>query len=273
MRKEIEIIANAPVRFGAKFQELVEYHSLITELSKRDLKARYTQTVLGLAWAFINPLVSVLLLYFVFTVVAKTNTAGVPPLLFVMSGLCIWNFFSRVVGDSGQSLLGAQAIVKKIYFPRLIIPLSKMLVGLVDLAIVLLFLLILLLVYQFPVSWNFLLIIPILLLAMLTSLAFGVWVSALNIRFRDFGQIVPILLRIGIFIGPIGYSLAEVPERFHWWYKLNPMTGLIEGFRSAVLGLPMDVGSLLYTLIITIVVLITGVYYFIRMDKYIGDIL
>ena len=166
MRKEIEIIANAPVRFGAKFQELVEYHSLITELSKRDLKARYTQTVLGLAWAFINPLVSVLLLYFVFTVVAKTNTAGVPPLLFVMSGLCIWNFFSRVVGDSGQSLLGAQAIVKKIYFPRLIIPLSKMLVGLVDLAIVLLFLLILLLVYQFPVSWNFLLIIPILLLAM-----------------------------------------------------------------------------------------------------------
>ena len=116
-------------------------------------------------------------------------------------------------------------------------------------------------------------IIPILLLAMLTSLAFGVWVSALNIRFRDFGQIVPILLRIGIFISPIGYSLAEVPERFHWWYKLNPMTGLIEGFRSAVLGLPMDVGSLLYTLIITIVVLITGVYYFIRMDKYIGDIL
>jgi len=273
MRKEIIIIANAGTPIRSKFRELVEYRSLLFELSKRDLKSRYAQTIFGLAWVLINPLVSVLLLYFVFGVVVKANTEGVPPILFVMSGLCIWNFFSRVVGDSGQSLLGAQAIIKKIYFPRLIIPLSKVIVGLVDLLIVMVLLAILILIYQYPVSWKIAGLVPLLAVSILTSLAFGIWVSALTIRFRDFSQVIPIALRIGMFISPIGYSVSAVPAKYYWWYKLNPLTGLIDGFRSIVLGIPLETGNLWYTIIVTIVVMISGLYYFIRMEKYIGDII
>jgi len=254
MRKEIIIIANAGTPIRSKFRELVEYRSLLFELSKRDLKSRYAQTIFGLAWVLINPLVSVLLLYFVFGVVVKANTEGVPPILFVMSGLCIWNFFSRVVGDSGQSLLGAQAIIKKIYFPRLIIPLSKVIVGLVDLLIVMVLLAILILIYQYPVSWKIAGLVPLLAVSILTSLAFGIWV-------------------IGMFISPIGYSVSAVPAKYYWWYKLNPLTGLIDGFRSIVLGIPLETGNLWYTIIVTIVVMISGLYYFIRMEKYIGDII
>jgi lipopolysaccharide transport system permease protein len=272
MRKEIEIIANSGFHLRSKFNELIEYRSLLFELSKRDLKSRYAQTIFGLAWTLINPLISVLLLYFVFGVVVKANTEGIPPILFVMSGLCIWNFFARVVGDSGQSLLGAQAIIKKIYFPRLIIPFSKVLVSLVDLLVVILLLAILLLFYQYPMSWRMLGLIPLLVLAVLTSLAFGIWSSALTIRFRDFSQVIPIALRIGMFISPIGYSISAVPAKYYWWYKLNPLTGLIDGFRSLALGLPFEMGNLWYTLVVSLIVMISGIGYFIRIEKYIGDI-
>lgn len=273
MQKQIEIIANSPIRVGAHFKEVLEYKSLILELCKRDLKARYAQTFLGLAWTLINPLISVLLLFFVFGVVIKTNTQGVPPLLFVLAGLCVWNFFSRVVSDSSQSLFGAQTIVKKIYFPRIIIPISKAIIGIVDLFIVLILLGLILWYYQYPVSWRILWILPLMIGIILSSLAVGIWVSALSIRFRDFNQIVPIVLRIGMFISPIGYSLSTVPAHYHWWYQLNPLTGWIESFRRAVLGTDGSPESLWYAVMVSVLLLISGTYYFIRMDKYIGDIL
>ncbi len=273
MQKQIEIIANAPIRVGEHFKEVLEYKSLILELCKRDLKARYAQTFLGFTWTLINPLISVFLLFFVFGVVVKTDTHGIPPLLFVMTGLCVWNFFARVVGDSSQSLLGAQTLVKKIYFPRVIIPLSKAIVAMVDLFIVLILLAILLIYFHYPVSWNILWIIPLFVGIIISSLGVGIWVSALSIRFRDFNQIVPIVLRIGMFISPIGYGLASVPERYHWWYQLNPITGWIETFRFVVLGTPNSIESLWYAIILSVLLLVGGTYYFFRMDKYIGDIL
>jgi lipopolysaccharide transport system permease protein len=273
MKEQIEIIANARIRFFRKCAELWHYRSLLFELSKRDFKTRYAQTFLGLAWAVINPVLSVLLLYFVFGIVVKADTQGVPPLLFVMCGICAWNFFSRLIGDAGHSIISASAIVKKIYFPRLIIPVSKSIVGLVDLGIVLILLGALLIYFQHPVSWRLLWLIPITLITALSGLAFGIWVSALSIRYRDFTQIVPVLLRIGMFLSPIGYGLSSVPEQYHWWYKLNPASGLIEGFRSCILNTPLDWDGLFYSVSISLVVLISGMYYFFRLDKYIGDIL
>jgi lipopolysaccharide transport system permease protein len=273
MQKEIEIIANSPISFRKNFMELLEYRGLVVELCKRDLKSRYAQTFLGFAWSLLNPLISVLLLFFVFGVIVKTDTHGIPALLFVMCGLCVWNFFSRVVGDSSQSLLGAQTVVKRIYFPRIIIPISKAIIGLVDLMIVLVLLFILLLYYRYPISWSILWVIPLCAGIVASSLAFGIWVSALSIRFRDFNQIVPIALRIGMFISPIGYGLAAVPAQYHWWYQINPLTGFIEGFRSAVLGTPYTPEVLWYAILVSLVLLVTGIHYFFRMDKYIGDIL
>lgn len=273
MKEQIEIIANSRIRFLQKCLELWQYRSLLFELSKRDLKSRYAQTFLGPLWAVINPILSVLLLYFVFGVVVKADTQGIPPLLFVMCGICAWNFFSRLIGDAGQSIISAQAIVKKIYFPRLIIPLSKGIVGLADLVIVLLLLGILMAYYAYPVTWRLALLFPLTLITAISGLAFGIWVSALSIRFRDFMQVIPLLLRLGMFISPIGYSLASVPAQYHWWYKLNPVSGLIEGFRSCILNTAFDWNGLLYATIVSLIVLLSGMYYFFRLDRYIGDIL
>jgi lipopolysaccharide transport system permease protein len=242
-------------------------------LSYRDIKVRYVQTYLGMAWAVINPLISVLLLYFVFGVVVKVDTQGIPPLLYMMAGLCSWNYFSRVVGEAGSSIIGSQSLVKKVYFPRLIIPLSKAISALVDLLIVLLILGAMMLVYQIPVRWQLIMIIPFSLLAVLAGIAFGIWVSALTIRFRDFTHILPLVLRIGMFLSPIAYGASLVPQPYRWAFNLNPLTGIIEGFRWALFDTPLDIGSIWISISVILITLIGGIWHFLRMEQFIADII
>ena len=267
------IEAGSPVQYFRKIIECWRYRDLLRMLSYRDVKVRYAQTILGFAWAVINPVVSMLLLYFVFGVVAKVNTQGVPPLLFVMSGLIAWTYFARVVGESGSSVIGAQSLVKKVYFPRLIIPLSKGMSGLVDLAVVLVLLLIMMLIYQIPFSLKMLMLFPFIGMTVLAGIAFGVWISALTIRFRDFTHIVPLLLRIGMFISPIAYGASLVPDRYRWAFNLNPLTGIIEGVRWCLFNTPIDISSIWSSLAIILMIFLTGTWYFLRMDKYIADII
>ncbi|MEO5906753.1 MAG: ABC transporter permease [Saprospiraceae bacterium] len=258
------------------FQHLLacfQYRDLLRMLSYRDLRVRYAQTFLGITWALINPVIAVLLLYFVFSIVAKVDTNGVPPLLFTMAGLCSWTYFTRVINDAGHSIVGAQILVKKVYFPRLIIPLSKVLSGLVDFVIVLILLFILILVYRIPFHTQMLMIFPFILLTILAGTGFGVWVAALSIRYRDFGQIVPVILRIGMFISPIAYGASLVPEKYRWIYNLNPLTGIIEGFRWSLFNTPLDPVSVWVSLIMVIVVLLSGFWYFFRLDQFIADII
>lgn len=242
-------------------------------LSYRDIRVRYAQTILGITWAVINPVISVLLLYFVFGVVIKVDTGGIPPLLFSMAGICSWNYFSRVVGEAGVSVIGAQSLVKKVYFPRLIIPLSKAMSALVDLVIVFLILALMMLVYRIPFTWQALLILPFTILTILAGIAFGVWVSALTIRFRDFTHILPLILRIGMFLSPIAYGASLVPQPYKWAFNLNPLTGIIEGFRWALFNTPLDINALWISIITIVVILISGVWYFLRMDQYIADVI
>lgn len=242
-------------------------------LSYRDIRVRYAQTLLGMSWAIINPLVSVLLLYFVFGVVVKVDTQGVPPLLFTMAGLCSWNYFSRVVGEAGGSVIGAQSLVKKVYFPRLIIPLSKAISALMDLVIVMVILAGMMMVYQVPVGWKVWMIIPFSLLTVLAGIAFGIWVAALTIRFRDFTHIIPLILRIGMFLSPIAYSASIVPSSYRWVFNLNPLTGIIEGFRWSLFNIPLDTGSVWISVFVILITLISGIWYFLRMDQYIADII
>jgi lipopolysaccharide transport system permease protein len=267
------IEAGSPIQYWRKIKESWQYRNLLRMLSYRDIRVRYAQTFLGMAWAIINPVISVLLLYFVFGVVVKVDTQGVPPLLFTMAGICSWNYFSRVVGEAGGSIIGAQSLVKKIYFPRLIIPLSKSIAAFIDLCIVLLILAAMMIVYQIPVHWQALMIIPFTLLTVLAGIAFGVWVAALSIRYRDFTHILPLVLRIGMFLSPIAYGATLVPQPYKWAFNLNPLTGIIEGFRWALFNTPLDLNAVWMSVGTTLVVLIGGVWYFLRMDQYIADII
>lgn len=267
------IEAGSPVQYWRKILECWHYRDLLRMLSYRDIRVRYAQTVLGMAWAVINPVISVLLLYFVFGVVVKVDTQGVPPLLFSMAGLCSWNYFSRVVGEAGSSVLGSQSLVKKVYFPRLIIPLSKAVSACIDLLIVLLIVAIMMIIYQVPVSWQALMIIPFTALTILAGIAFGVWVAALTIRFRDFTHILPLVLRIGMFLSPIAFGASLVPEPYRWAFNLNPLTGIIEGYRWALFHTPLDITSVWMSVVLIVIILIGGIWYFLRMDQYIADII
>ena len=267
------IEAGSPIQYWRKIKECWQYRDLLRMLSYRDVRVRYAQTFLGMAWAIINPLISVLLLYFVFGVVIKVDTQGVPPLLFSMAGLCSWNYFSRVVGEAGSSVIGAQSLVKKIYFPRLIIPLSKSFSALIDLVIVLMILAGMMLIYHIPVTWNALMIIPFTALTILAGIAFGVWVAALTIRFRDFTHILPLVLRIGMFLSPIAYGATLVPQPYKWAFNLNPLTGIIEGFRWALFNTPMDINAVWTSIAVIMLILVGGIWYFLRMDQYIADII
>lgn len=265
--------AGVTPQYWQRIRECFQYADLLRMLCYRDLRVRYAQTFLGVAWALMNPLIAVILLYFVFTIIARVNTYHVPPLLFTMAGLYVWNYFSRVVSDAGGSIIGAQSLVKKIYFPRLIIPLSKALSATVDLAIVLVILLLMILFYRIPVTWNILYLIPFTVMILLAAMAFGIWVSALTIRYRDFNHILPLVLRIGIFLSPIAYSASDVPAQYKTLYHLNPLASIIEGVRWAAFNTPFDSQYLWMSSAIILVALLSGIWYFIHMEQYIADII
>ena len=267
------IEAGSPVQYWRKIRECWQYRDMLRMLSYRDVRVRYAQTFLGMAWAIINPIISVLLLYFVFGVVVKVDTQGVPPLLFSMAGLCSWNYFSRVVGEAGRTVIGAQSLVKKVYFPRLIIPLSKSISALIDLVIVIVMLAVMMIAYGIPFSWQAIMIIPFTLMAIMAGIAFGVWIAALTIRFRDFTHILPLILRIGMFLSPIAYGASLVPQPYKWAFNLNPLTGIIEGFRWALFNTPLDISSVWISLVVILTILFGGIWYFLRMDQYIADII
>ncbi len=273
MKQEIVIRADSKLNYVSHLRECWQRRDLIKVLFWRDLKVRYAQTSLGFIWAVLNPVISILLLMFVFNVVARVNTFGIAPLLFVTSGLCAWNYFSRVVAEAGDSIVGAQSLVKKIYFPRLVIPMSKGLAGMVDFVVVFVVLLFLALVHGYPVTLKYLLFLPAIFLLMLISLGGGIWISALSIRFRDFHYIVPILLRIGMFVSPVAYASQQVPEKYTWMVGLNPITGIIDSFRWILFGLPVNLSLVVTSLITGLIIFISGLLYFIHMEKYIADII
>lgn len=264
-----------PHRFplGHKLQELWQYRELLWMLAYRDFRVKYAQAFLGFAWALINPIVNLILLSFVFHRVAQVSTGDIPPFLFTLVGLAGWAYFAEVFSTAGDSIIGAQQMVKKVYFPRLIIPLSKAVTALIDLGIVLLLLLLLFLYYDISLNTNLLFFPLFLLLAMLAGLTGGLWLSALTIRFRDFKYISPVFLRIGLFITPIAYPASAVPEAYRFWYFLNPLAGVIEGFRwSLTGGAPLPVSAFI-GFVLMAVLFLGSLLYFSRVEEVIADVL
>jgi lipopolysaccharide transport system permease protein len=272
MSKYTIIEAGSPIQYFRRLAECWKYRYLLGMLGYRDIRVRYAQTFLGLSWAVINPVISVLLLYFVFGVVIKVDTLGIPPLLYILAGICSWNYFARVVGEAGNSIIGAQSLVK-IYFPRIVIPLSKSIAALADLIIVLVILGLMMIIYGIYPGIRGLMVIPFTMLTILGGISFGVWVSALTIRFRDFSHIIPLVLRIGMFLSPIAFSASIVPPSYRWAFNLNPLTGIIEGYRWALFNTPLDLTAVWMSITVILIILVSGVWYFLRMDQYIADVI
>lgn len=255
------------------WRELWAYRELFWVLTMRDIKVRYKQTVLGAAWAIVRPVLTMVIFSAVFGTFAKMPSDGYPYPVFVYAGLLPWTFFAAAIGTSGQSLIGSSHLVSKVYFPRLIIPLSSVGAGLIDLLISTGILLLLMLWYG--VGWSpSLLVAPVLLVGVVfTSLGVGTLLSALTVAYRDFNHLTPFLVQIWMYITPVIFPVGLVPERWQWALYLNPMTGIVEGFRSAFLGKPFDLYGLGISGLTTLVLFVAAVAYFEKVERRFADII
>lgn len=255
------------------FNELWAYRELLTVLAVRDLKVRYKQTVLGFLWAIIQPVMLMIVFSIFFGRLAQMPSDGIPYPIFVYAGLLPWTFFANVISASGNSLVGSAHLVSKVYFPRLIIPLSSVIVSLVDFAIASGVLLILMIVYGIGWSLN-LLAAPLLVLGVaFAALGVGTFLSALTVSYRDFRYVVPFMTQIWLFVTPVVYPASLVPEPWRWLLFLNPMAGLVEGFRSVFLGRPFDLVPLALSFIIALAFFCAGVAYFKRAERRFADVI
>ena len=255
------------------WRELWAYRELLWVLTARDVKVRYKQTVLGAAWAIMRPLLTMLIFSVVFGRFAKMPSDGYPYPIFVYAALLPWTFFASAITVSGQSLVGSAPLVSKVYFPRLIIPLSSVGAGLIDLLISTGILLMLMLWYGVGWSVN-LLAAPLLLVGVVfIALGVGTLLSALTVAYRDFSHLSPFLVQIWMYVTPVIFPVSLVPERWRWLLYLNPMTGLIEGFRSAFLGKPFDLPGLGLSSLLALAIFIAGVAYFEKVERRFADII
>jgi lipopolysaccharide transport system permease protein len=277
MSKSRLVIDSSKQNMLPNFGELVRYKDLFFTLAWRDFKIRYAQTAIGLMWAFIQPVATITILYVVFGRFAKVDTGDTPHIIFTVCGTSVWAYFSYVMTNSGNSIISAQDMVKKIYFPRLIIPLSKAVVGLIDLAVNLIILLLLLLCYGILPSSNIIYFPLFIFMGVLAALGVGIWLSALTIRFRDFQQIVPFMVQLGLYITPVAYpakfALQNLPTSVASIYFLNPMAGIVQGVRWSLLGgeAPGSLAAISFTMVVLLFV--SSLFYFSSVEKKMADIL
>jgi lipopolysaccharide transport system permease protein len=253
-------------------KELAAYKNLLFTLALRDIKVRYAQTFLGLVWAAIQPLSTLLIFTLVFSKVARVDTGSIPYPVFAIVGMSAWTYFSFVMSQAGTSIIGAQNMISKIYFPRLIIPFSKALVGLIDFGISFSFIIILMVMYQVPPSPNVVWLPVFILFALIAGLTIGIWLSALTVRYRDFQHIVPFLVQIGLYATPVAYPASLVPEQYRVVYFLNPMAGVVEGFRWSLVGGEIPGTMTLASLLLLLVLFVAGLFYFRKVERVMADI-
>jgi lipopolysaccharide transport system permease protein len=255
------------------WRELWAYRELLWVLTERDIKVRYKQTVLGVAWALIQPLATMLLFSVVFGRLARIPSDGLPYPIFVYAGLLPWTFFANAISSSSNSLVGQQHLISKVYFPRLIIPLSSIGTGLIDFAISSTILMVLMAWYG--IGWSFnLLAVPLLVMAVIfIALGVGTLLSALTVSYRDFRYVIPFMVQFWMYATPVVYPASLFPEQWQWVLYLNPMAGLIEGFRSAFLDRPFDLSGIAISMSVALALFLLGVFYFEKMERRFADII
>jgi lipopolysaccharide transport system permease protein len=249
------------------------YRELLYFLIWRDVKVRYKQTALGVAWAIIQPLFTMVIFTLFFGRLAGVPSDNIPYPVFAYAGLLPWTFFSNAISNSSNSLVGSANLITKVYFPRMIIPAAAVGAGLVDLAISFLILIPLMIYYKIGITWNVLMFPVVVVLTALLALAVGMWLSALNVKYRDVRFALPFIVQLWMFVSPVIYPTSFLPPRFRWILSLNPLTGVIEGYRSALLGRFFNWSALAISVVITLAVLVYSSYAFRRMEKEFADII
>jgi len=259
-------------------RDLWEYRELIYFLTWRDIKVRYKQTLLGFTWVVLQPVINMVVFTILFGQLLKVPTGGIPYPIFSFVALLPWTYFASSLTRSSTTLVGSANLISKVYFPRMVIPISGVISGLIDFAISFVILIIMMLIYEIVPTWNLLFLPFLLFLAMLTALGFGFWLSALNVRFRDINHLVPFIIEIWKYATPVIYGSILIPEKFRFLLGLNPMTGVVEGFRWAILGSKyadtFNPGPLfLISIMITLFVLISGTVFFRNTERTFADII
>jgi lipopolysaccharide transport system permease protein len=257
-----------------RLRDIWEYRELLFFITWRDIKVRYKQTLLGAAWAIIQPFMTMVVFSLFFGRLAGVPSDGLPYPLFSFAALVPWTFFSYSLNQSANSLVGNANLIQKVYFPRLIIPISSVLSGLVDFVLAFGVLLAMMLAYGFWPGLGIFWLVPLLFLTLVTALGPGLWLAALNVEYRDVRYTVPFLTQFWLFATPIAYPSSLLPEPWRTLYGINPMAGVVEGFRWVLLGSPNPPGLMMIaSALVSLAILLGGAYYFRRMEKTFADLI
>ena len=257
------------------WQDLWRFRELLYFLSWRDILVRYKQTAIGVAWSVIRPVLTMVVFTVIFGKLAKFPSGNAPYAILVYAAMLPWQFFANALSESSNSLIANSNMISKIYFPRLIVPFSAVVVAVVDFLISFVVLMVLMAWYRFVPSWQIVTVPLFFLLALLASLGSSLWLSALNVKYRDFRYIVPFIVQFGLYVSPVGFASSVVPEKWRLLYSLNPMVGVIDGFRWAILGGEAQIywpGFLLSTGL-TLLILYGGIRYFRKTERIFADII
>lgn len=270
-----ELIIEAGRAEGQYWKDIWRYRELFYFLAWRDILVRYKQTSIGIAWALIRPFMTMVVFTVVFGRLAKLPSQGVPYPILVFSAMLPWQFFANSLAECSTSLITNSNLVSKVYFPRLVVPTSAVVVSFVDFMISGIILLALMAWYNFVPSWRIVTLPLFISIAFAASMGAGLWFAALNVQYRDFRYIVPFIVQFGLYVSPVGFSSSLVPEQWRLIYSLNPMVGVIDGFRWAILGGESNlyVPGFILSLILVFLLLFSGIWYFRRMERKFADVI
>lgn len=260
---------------SAYWKDLWRYRELFYFLAWRDVLVRYKQTVIGILWSVIKPLLTMIVFVFVFGKLAKLPSDGVPYPVLVLSGMLPWLFFASAFSEAGNSLVGNANIISKVYFPRLIVPLSSVIVSLVELMISAVLLLILMFWFNVLPDSRILLLPLFIALLILAAIGAGLWVAALNVKYRDFTYVVPFVIQFGLYVSPVAFNSNIVPQKWRMLYALNPMVGIIDGFRWSITGTdtPLYWQGVLISAVVVLLLVFSGVQYFRATERSFADVI
>jgi lipopolysaccharide transport system permease protein len=269
------LVIDAASSDSAYWRDLWRYRELFFFLAWRDILVRYKQTIIGISWALIRPVLTTIIFTVLFGHIAKMPIQGRAYAVMVFAAMLPWQLFSNAFAGSSASLVANANLISKVYFPRLIIPLSAIIVGFVEFFISLGLLFILMLIYGVEPTWRLITLPFFTFIAFLAALGPSLWIGALNVKYRDFAQIVPFLMQLGLYVSPVGFSSQIVPQAYRSLYSLNPMVGVIDGFRWAVLGesIHLDLQSFGLSIVMIFVILVTGLNYFRSVEKSFADVI
>lgn len=272
---EFELVIRAGHAESHYWKDLWRYRELFYFLAWRDILVRYKQTVIGVTWALIRPLLMLVVFTIIFGRIAKLPSGGVPYPILVFSAMLPWQFFANAVGESSNSLVGNMNLISKVYFPRLIVPAGSVIVALVDFLISFSILVGIMSWYKYSPCWRIVTLPFFTMMALFAALGIGLWMTTLNVKYRDFRYIVPFLVQLGLYVSPVGFSSNVIPAKWRLLYSLNPMVGVIDGFRWAILGVndALYLPGFALSLLLIVLLFLSGIWYFRRMERVFADII